>query len=75
VRNRIRSAMTQDQDKRILELYLGSEGKRPVSAKQIVIRLNLSSVWVVYGAIRRYKYAPTGFHMEPKTNQKKQTSF
>lgn len=41
-----------DQTKEIVALYLGKDC-RPISTKDIVIRLNLSSAWVVYEALRR----------------------
>ncbi len=41
---------TQRQDKRIIRIWL--EGVQP---KHIVARLNLSSIFVVYEAIRRHR--------------------
>jgi len=72
MRNRIVS-QTQNQDGEILSLYLGTKGPRHKPSK-IVALLNLTSVSVVYGAIRRWKYRPGWFHVEPKTNQNKQAT-
>lgn len=72
MRNRIQSEAVKEQDRRILRFFFGVRTP-PLAPKEIVVKLNLTSVWVVYGAIRRFKYRPGWFHIEPKTNQNEQT--
>lgn len=67
MRNRL-VAQTQAQDGEIISLYLGLNGER-LNPKRIVLALSLSSIHVVYGAIRRWKYRKGWFHIEPKTNK------